>query len=52
MKATKSEGYKHRTFYYVGLYSREVMILEGQREGSNVEETKTMGRGGGAASPS
>jgi len=51
----KNESHQERRIttqiiYYVGLYPREVVILEGQGEGSNVEEIKT--KGGGVASPS
>jgi len=42
----KNESPKERrintqNIYYIGLYPREVVILEGHGEGSNVKETKT-----------
>jgi len=44
----KNESHKERriktqNIYYVGLYQQEVVILEWQGEGSNLEEIKTMG---------
>jgi len=48
----KERRIKTQNKYYVGLYMLlEVVIIEEQEEGSNVEETKTRG-GGGVASPS
>jgi len=47
----KERKIKTRNIYYVGLYPRDVVILEGQGEASNVEGIKTMG-GGRVATPS
>jgi len=39
-KSHKERRIKTQNIYYICLYPREVVILEGQGEGSNVEETK------------